>query len=156
MKRTHGCGFTLKGFTLIEVMIVVAIIGILSAIAYPSYTASVRKGKRAQARTAILELMQQQERYMTQRNTYLFFTNSRGTTVPATVPFTTYSGDNTTSTAYWMSSSACGTATARECVTITATPTIADTEVGALSMTSTGLKTCSGTASATNFRLCWP
>jgi len=144
------------GFTLIEVMIVVVIVGVLSAIAFPSYTSSVRKGKRAQGRTAILELMQQQERYMTQRNTYLFFTNSLGTTVPASVPFVTYSGDNVASPAYWLSASACGTVTARDCVTITATPILADAEAGTLSLTSTGLKTCSGTASTTNFKLCWP
>ena len=52
-----------SGFTLVEVMIVVAIVGILASIAYPSYQESVRKGRRAQARTALSELVQQQERY---------------------------------------------------------------------------------------------
>ncbi|RZM02652.1 MAG: type IV pilin protein, partial [Variovorax sp.] len=61
------------GFTLIELMIVVAIVGILATIAYPSYRESVLKGRRAEARTALLELMQQQERYMTQRGAYLNF-----------------------------------------------------------------------------------
>ena len=75
-------------------MIVVAVIGILAAIAYPSYTESILKGKRAQARTALAELMQQQERYMTQNNTYLAFTSVQdGTTTPANVPFKAFSGD---------------------------------------------------------------
>ena len=44
-----------RGFTLIELMIVVAIVAILAAIAYPAYTESVRKGRRAEARTALAE-----------------------------------------------------------------------------------------------------
>ena len=43
-----------RGFTLIELMIVVAIVAILAAIAYPAYTESVRKGRRAEARTAFI------------------------------------------------------------------------------------------------------
>ena len=74
MKTRHH-----KGFTLIELMIVVAIVAILAAVAYPAYTESVRKGKRAQGRTALAELLQQQERFMTQRNCYLAFTNPSGT-----------------------------------------------------------------------------
>ena len=63
----------IKGFTLVELMIVVAIVAILAAIAYPSYAESVRKGRRAEARAALTELLQQQERFMTQNNTYRAF-----------------------------------------------------------------------------------
>jgi len=51
-----------KGFTLIEVMIVVIIIGILASIAYPSYLNSVRKSKRSDAKTALIDLRINQEK----------------------------------------------------------------------------------------------
>lgn len=51
-----------KGFTLIELMIVVAIIGILATIAYPSYQDQVRKSRRASAMIAVEEVAQAQER----------------------------------------------------------------------------------------------
>lgn len=59
-----------KGFTLIELMMVVAVIGILAAIAFPSYQDSLRKGRRADAKTALLDLAQFTERSYTQNNTY--------------------------------------------------------------------------------------
>lgn len=51
-----------QGFTLIELMIVVAIIGILAAIAYPSYQSYVEKTRRGQAQADLLELVQLLER----------------------------------------------------------------------------------------------
>jgi len=61
---------TVSGFTLIEVMIVVAIVGILSAIAYPSYQQHVRSSRRADAQAALLELAQFMERRFTENNGY--------------------------------------------------------------------------------------
>lgn len=147
-----------RGFTLIELLIVVAVVAILAAIAYPAYTDSVLKGRRAQARTALLELMQQQERYMTQRNTYLAFTNSAGTTDPASVPFRTFAGDSPSGTPYLLSAGTCdSTQLINECVMVTATPTASnDSAVGALTLTSTGVKSCSGTVKTSNPKLCWP
>jgi type IV pilus assembly protein PilE len=170
MTRKHQLGFTLM-----ELMITVAIVGLLAAVAYPSYTSSVLKGKRAQGRTAMVELIQQQERYMTQRNCYLAFTTAAGGVATAvapspstacggviatTVPFKAFSGDNPSKAAYLVSSTTCGAGTATisiaECVQAVATPIAPDTEVGSLSLTTTGVKDCTGTAKSSNFSLCWP
>jgi len=67
------------GFTLIELMIVVAIIGILAAIAYPSYQEYVRAAKRADAETALMELAHFMERNYT--GSGLYDKNSAGAAV---------------------------------------------------------------------------
>lgn len=163
----------IRGFTLIELMITVAIIGILAAVAYPSYTDSVLKGRRAQARTALLELMQQQERYMTQFNCYLPFTTNASfaatasagcdglsSSAPASVPFKVFAGENTASAVYHLTASACSAGGSNqpinECIQLTATPLQSDPKVGNLTITSNGVKACTGTASTTNKALCWP
>lgn len=59
-----------RGFTLIEVMVVVAIVGILAGIAYPSYMDQVRKGNRAKAQAFLMDLAQRQQNYLIVRRRY--------------------------------------------------------------------------------------
>ena len=58
------------GFTLIEMMVVVLIIGILSAVAFPSYVSYVQKSRRFEAQAALYEVAARMERYYTEKNTY--------------------------------------------------------------------------------------
>lgn len=59
-----------RGFTLIELMIVVAVIGIIAAIAYPAYIDYVRKARRADAQAVLLDGQIKQERYRSYNNAY--------------------------------------------------------------------------------------
>ena len=60
----------MRGFTLIELMIVIAIVGVLSAVAYPSYTESVKRSDRSAARAALLETQQFMERFYAANSRY--------------------------------------------------------------------------------------
>jgi type IV pilus assembly protein PilE len=62
---------TVGGFTLIELMIVVAVIAILAAIVLPSFQNSIRKARRTDARGALTTVAQLLERYNTEKNTYV-------------------------------------------------------------------------------------
>jgi len=57
-------------FTLIEVMIVVVVVGLLAAVALPSFMDSIRKGRRAEATGALAQVQQEQERWRANRTTY--------------------------------------------------------------------------------------
>ena len=59
-----------KGFTLIELMIVIVVLAVLATIAYPAYTKQVQKARRADATTALLGAAQQLERCLTRSNAY--------------------------------------------------------------------------------------
>jgi type IV pilus assembly protein PilE len=137
-----------RGFTLIEMMIVVAIVGILAAIAYPSYISQIEKGKRAECRSGLLKAMQQQERYFTQRNTY----------VTATSVITSYSGDNPSQSACTIAADKCTTSTPlTECVELIATPTYTESKIDTWYVDSSGQKQCklAGGSKGTD-RICWP
>jgi type IV pilus assembly protein PilE len=138
-----------KGMTLIELMIVVAIVGILSAIAYPSYTEYVLRGRRAEARTALMDLMQQQERYFTQNGQYAL--------VPTNTSFKAFSGDSAASGYYTLKAEKCDTPNddLKLCIALTASTKVANSDptVGNLTFDSTGLKSCNG-SDATKSK-CW-
>ena len=59
------------GMTLVELMIVVVIVGILAAIAYPSYRDAVLRSHRAEAKSALLQVQVTQEKYFLQNNAYV-------------------------------------------------------------------------------------
>lgn len=144
------------GFSLIELMIVLVIAGILAAIAYPSFHRYIIRSKRTQAQAAILQLMQQQERYFSQNNTYLAF--SASDEGAAQQSFKWWSGNSAADSAYEIDGVACGDMSIRQCVSVRATPGTSmvdarfrDDDCGVLSMRSTGLRTASGSDPH-----CWP
>lgn len=77
-----------KGFTLIEMMIVVSILGIIAAFAFPSYQAHVMKSRRADARATLLSLAQAMEEHYTNSMDYsaAFLGSANGAIFPAEAP----------------------------------------------------------------------
>lgn len=73
-----------RGFTLIEVMIVVAIIGILSAIAVPLYSQYVQNARRAEARAMLMENTQYMQRFYTQNGSYAKTLDNKTPVLPIT------------------------------------------------------------------------
>jgi type IV pilus assembly protein PilE len=142
MKRQYG-------FTLIELMIVIAIIAILASIAYPAYQDQVRKSRRADCEGSLLGLANALERYYTANNRFTgtsLGTNA-GDIFPAQCPI-----DGGTAT-YDLSV----TAASASAYTIQAAPTGPQTsdKCGTLTLTSTGVKGVSGATSGITAADCW-
>ncbi len=132
-----------RGFTLIELMIVVAVVAILVAIAIPAYNDQVRKSRRGQAKADIVELAQRAERFHTINNTYVGFW--------ATVP----TGDRVSPRTGGTNAYAISQVEAANTFLLTATPQggqTNDTLCGTLTINQAGVKTRSGTGSLSD---CW-
>lgn len=134
------------GFTLIEVVVALAIAIILASVAVPSYLDSVRKSRRMEGRAALLQLMQQQERYYSLHNSYIRFSSS--STDEDERKFQWFSGSSARASAYEIKAEACANDTIVNCVLLTAMPGTSkvddkykDPVCDELSLTSTGIKT---------------
>lgn len=143
------------GFTLIELMITVAIIGLLAAVAYPSYTSQIAKGRRAECRSGLLQSLQQQERYYSQYNAYAPFTEAL-----ATAKTKSFSGDSSSSSACLLTGVDCtaaGATPANQCLELRARPVRPDSSIDYLYMTTDGNKGCSVSSTRTQANsTCWP
>jgi type IV pilus assembly protein PilE len=138
----------LHGFTLTELMIVVAIVGVLASIAVPSYRSYVVRANRADAQKALLVMAQAMERYFVANNTYLVCT-------PSCTPSVGNAQSPETGTAVYNITLSAATATT---YTLTATPVATGTNKndGCLQIDNTGLRSWNGTQSTTGCASSYP
>jgi type IV pilus assembly protein PilE len=140
------------GFTLIELMVAVAIVGVLVAIAIPSYYSKVLKAHRTEAKTALLDLAGREERFFNTNNTYSQTPSDLGYgATAATFPMVVGSGYYTVSVTF--TPYVGGATPVLPTYTITATATgnqTKDTSCLTFTLTSTGVQT-----SAPNTTACW-
>jgi len=132
----------MRGFTLIELMIVVAVVAILAAIAYPSFQEQIRKSRRAQAKADLVEYAALAERFHTTNNSYVGFT----------LPFTVSPREAGANVRYNLTPNT--PFAAANTYTITATPVggQAADRCGTLSISQSGVKTETGAATLAE---CW-
>ena len=128
---------SVAGFTLIELMIVVVVVAILAAVAYPNYRDQVLRSRRAQAKADLVEYVQMAERYHTVQNTYVGFAlPSAQSPREGGTPRYGLAATTQTATDFVVAATAQGSQTEDDC--------------GNLSLSSTGAKTSGGTLAT-----CW-
>jgi type IV pilus assembly protein PilE len=146
----------LAGFTLIELMIVVAIVAILSAIAIPAYQKQIMQSRRTSAKTALFDLSGREEKYYAANNYYPASLASAGYAVAAGV--TALQVPNSTNEDYYSVSIAVVAAAGATPASYTATATPVGTQkndgCGTYSLTDLGVQAATGTNSGTGSG-CW-
>ncbi len=141
------------GFSLIELMVTVGIVAVLGAIAVPLYNSSVRKSRRTEAKTAIMDFGAREERLYATQNVY--------STDPVALGYTAAGGSWPVSTGKYYQieapSSAPSTSTTPGTFSVTVDPSpgspqLSDTACASFTLTNTGLQGATGT----NASSCWP
>lgn len=117
-----------KGFTLMELMIAVAIVGILSAIAYPAYQEYLYKTRRSDGQAALMNLSTYMEHYYTENNTY------------ASATLSALGLTNTSQQGYYTVAITSSSATAYTLTATPVSPQTGDTTCPTLTLTNTNVK----------------
>lgn len=152
MRRMHA-RTRHAGFTLIELMITVVVVSILASIAVPAYTHQIRKSRRTEARTALLELASREERYDAVNNAY--------TNDPAALGYTAF-GVAVASGYYQLSAPtvAAPSATTASTFSLTASPVSGmgqdlDTDCQSFTVDSTGKQSSLNGGGSDSTSICW-
>lgn len=127
-----------RGFTLIELIISVAIVGLLSSIALPSYQEYVARGRRSEVKTVLLEASQWMERFYSEN--FRYDQNAAGTAISTVFPANYAQSPKEGRAAYSITVSAAGTRTYTLTATRVAGSNIASDKCGDFSITNVGVR----------------
>lgn len=146
-----------KGFTLIELMVVGAVLAILMTIAIPAFNEQTKRARRADGKAFIMDIASRQERFYTQYSTYTnVLVSAACTGLACGLNYSqNISSEGFYTAAMTLLPNGCTPAGPTFCTryTITATPIPADPKCTTLTLTSTGVEGYTG--SAADVKYCW-
>ncbi len=169
-RRAHGGAGAGRGFTLVELLLTVAVVGILAAVAIPAYSAYIVRGQRSAAKAALELAAQYLERNYTANGCYNDVTPANcialagnASSLPAgfnNAPtdggrFTYAIGSVINAQSFTVTATPCASAAAGACPAATSNLSFADADCGALTLDNTGAKTAGGTVGTANPDQCW-
>jgi type IV pilus assembly protein PilE len=157
--RISVSGRRTAGFTLIELMITVSIVAILAAIAIPSYNAYIRKSRRTDAKSALLDMASLEERYFSSNNAYSSSPSDLGyaTALPILIS-TDYTVTSVNFSVVQAIAGGAGVVPQVATYSFIATPVgdqVNDTQCASFTVTSGGGQTAKNSAGVDSTQTCW-